>query len=70
MIRTHKIIEICCIANNKRRNAKLIDKRNIDVTNQNVLNVLTKDLFGKLFADKRYINQSVIETMDLKIYAM
>ena len=28
-----------------------------------MLNVLTKDLFGKLFADKGYISQPLFETL-------
>lgn len=38
-------------------------KGNVDDRNQDVLNVLTKDLFGKLFADKGYISQKLFEAL-------
>jgi hypothetical protein len=40
-----------------------LTKSNVDDRNQDVLNVLTKDLFGKLFADKGYISQKLFETL-------
>jgi hypothetical protein len=39
-----------------------LTKGKVDDRNQDVLNVLTKDLFGKLFADKGYISQPLFET--------
>lgn len=36
---------------------------NVDDRNQDVLGVLTKDLFGKLFADKGYISQPLFEAL-------
>jgi hypothetical protein len=38
-------------------------KGNVDDRNQEVLNVLTKDLFRKLFADKGYISQKLFEVL-------
>lgn len=40
-----------------------LTKGNVADKNQDVLNVLTKDLFGKLFADKGYISQKLFETL-------
>jgi hypothetical protein len=40
-----------------------LTKGNVDDRNQDVLNVLTKDLFGKLFADKGYISKPLFETL-------
>ena len=40
-----------------------LTKGNVDDRNQEVLNVLTKDLFGKLFADKGYISQKLFEAL-------
>ncbi len=40
-----------------------LTKGNIDDRNQDVLNVLTKDLFGKLFADKGYISQKLFDAL-------
>ena len=40
-----------------------LTKGNVDDRNQDVLNVLTKDLFGKLFADKGYISQKLFEVL-------
>jgi len=40
-----------------------LTKGNVDDRNQEVLNVLTKDLFGKLFADKGYISQKLFEVL-------
>ena len=40
-----------------------LTKGNVDDRNQDVLNVLTKDLFGKLFADKGYISQKLFEAL-------
>jgi hypothetical protein len=40
-----------------------LTKGNVDDRNQDVLNVLTKDLFGKLFADKGYISKSLFEAL-------
>jgi hypothetical protein len=40
-----------------------LTKGNIDDRNQDVLNILTKDLFGKLFADKGYISQKLFEVL-------
>lgn len=40
-----------------------LTKGNVDDRNQEVLSVLTKDLFGKLFADKGYISQPLFEAL-------
>jgi len=40
-----------------------LTKGNVDDWNQDVLNVHTKDLFGKLFADKGYISQKLFEAL-------
>lgn len=40
-----------------------LTKANVDDRNQEVLNVLTKDLFGKLFADKGYISKPLFEAL-------
>jgi hypothetical protein len=40
-----------------------LTKGSVNVRNQDVLNVLTKDLFGKLFDDKEYISQKLIEAL-------
>jgi len=40
-----------------------ITRGNIDDRNQNVLNVLSKNLFGKLYGDKGYISSSLFEVL-------
>lgn len=40
-----------------------LTRGNVDDRNQGVLNILTKDLFGKLFADKGYISKTLFETL-------
>lgn len=40
-----------------------LTKGNVDDKNQDVLNVFTKYLFGKRFADKGYISQKLIEAL-------
>ena len=40
-----------------------ITRGNVDDRNQNVFNVLSKDLFGKLYGDKGYISSSLFELL-------
>lgn len=40
-----------------------LTKGNVDDRNPDVINVLTKDLFGKLYADKGYISQKLFEML-------
>lgn len=40
-----------------------LTKANVDDRNPNVFNVLTNDIFGKLFADKGYISQKLFECL-------
>lgn len=40
-----------------------LTKGNFDDRNPDVINVLTKDLFGKLYADKGYISQKLFEML-------
>lgn len=52
----------------KRLNVSLT-KYNVDCRNQEVLNVLTKDLFGKLFSDKGYIyHKNYLKHYSMMVY--
>ena len=47
-----------------------LTKANVDDRNENVMNALIDKAFGKLYADKGYISQTLLEDFGIKAFIL